>query len=151
MAKDPTISVLFVDGEVNVPKHSQLPAIGCGGECVFIGRTRPEYNKQHGDLVGLLYDCYQTMAQSQLEKLAEEAAVRFSVRAIHISHSTGTVPVDGASVVIAVACDHRDDAFLACQFLIDLLKLQVSIWKQEIWADGTTWSDGKPLVNIENQ
>ncbi|MBT4585113.1 MAG: molybdenum cofactor biosynthesis protein MoaE [Phycisphaerae bacterium] len=151
MEKDPIISVHFVDGEVDVPKHSQLPAIGCGGECIFVGRTRPEHNKQHGDLTELSYDCYKTMAQSQLEKLAEEAVARFSVRAIQICHSTGSVQVDKASVVIAVGSDHRDDAFLACRFLIDLLKLQVPIWKQEVWSDGTTWSNGKPLVNIENQ
>ena len=151
MKKEPRISVHFVNGEVDVQKHSQLPAIGCGGECIFVGRTRPEFNAQHGNLVELSYDCYETMAQTQLEKLATEAVARFSVRAIHICHSTGSVPVDAASVVIAVGSDHRDDAFLACRFLIDLLKSQVPIWKQEMWADGTTWSDGKPLVNIENQ
>ncbi len=151
MKIEPIISVHFVDGEVDVQKHSQLPAIGCGGECVFVGRTRPEHNEQHGDLVELSYDCYKTMAQTQLEKLAEETVARFSVRAIHICHSTGSVPVDAASVVIAVASDHRDDAFLACRSLIDLLKLQVPIWKQEMWEDGTSWSDGKPLVHTENQ
>ncbi len=151
MEDKPLISVQFVDGEIDVYKYSQMKAIGCGGECVFIGKTRPEHDKQHGDLVELSYDCYESMAETQLEKLAEEAVARFSVRTINICHSTGSVPVGSASVVIAVASNHRDDAFLACRFLIDLLKLQVPIWKQEIWEDGTRWSDGKLLVNIENQ
>jgi len=151
MEKEPIISVQFIEGEIDVSIHSQLPAIACGGECAFVGRTRPEHSLQHGELVALLYDCYKTMASVQLQKLAEEAVARFSVRAIRICHSTGKVPVHKASVVIAVGSDHRDDAFRACRFLIDLLKLQVPIWKQEIWANGTTWRDGNQLMNTENR
>ena len=150
MEKEPIISVQFIEGEIDVSTHSQLPEIGCGGECIFVGRTRPQYNKQHGDLVGLSYDCYKTMANSQLKKLSEEAVARFSVRAIRICHSTGMVPIHKASIVISVGSDHRDDAFQACRFLIDLLKLQVPIWKQEIWTNGTTWREGKLLMNTEN-
>ena len=151
MNRDPKISVRLVDGEIEVPKYNILPSIGCGGECVFIGRTRPEHHAEHGQLVALKYDCYKAMAQGQLEKIAVEAAARFNIRAINISHSTGTVAVDGASVVIAVGSDHRDDAFLACRFLIDLLKLQVTIWKQEVWKDGTSWSLGTSVPIAEVQ
>ena len=140
MHKAPLISIDFVAGAVDVPKHSVLPALGCGGECVFIGRTRPEQHPLHGELVELKYDCYQAMAATQLKQFSNEAHARFNARAIHICHSTGGVPVDAASVVIAVACNHRDDAFLACRFLIDLLKSQVTLWKQEVWANGKTWS-----------
>ncbi|MDP6542086.1 MAG: hypothetical protein QGF07_04795, partial [Phycisphaerales bacterium] len=65
MLQEPIISVNFVEGEVDVPKYSLLPAIGCGGECLFVGRTRPEQNDKHGNLIELKYDCYQSMAQSQ--------------------------------------------------------------------------------------
>ncbi|MBC8522904.1 molybdenum cofactor biosynthesis protein MoaE [PVC group bacterium] len=150
MLQEPIISVNFVEGEVDVPKYSLLPAIGCGGECLFVGRTRPEQNDRHGDLIELKYDCYQSMAQSQLQTLANEAVARFNARAITICHSIGSVPVNSASVVISVGCDHRDDSFLACRFLIDLLKLQVPIWKKEVWSDGTTWSEGAPLRASKN-
>ncbi len=40
------------------------------------------------------------------------------------------------SVVVAVSCPHRDEAFEACRWLIDTLKEVVPIWKKEIWADG---------------
>ena len=50
----------------------------------------------------------------------------------------GSVAVGEASVVIAVSSDHRNDAFLACRFIIDELKEQVPIWKQEVWAG---WHD----------
>ena len=151
MGKDPIISVLFVEGEVDVSKRSLLPNIGCGGECIFVGRTRPDHHEKHGKLIALHYDCYKKMAQSQLEKLAEEAVAQFNVRVIQICHSCGKVPIDGASVVIAVGSNHRDDAFLACRFLIDLLKLQATIWKQEVWADGTTWSTSNTTTSVHGQ
>ena len=151
MGKDPIISVLFVEGEVDVSKRSLLPNIGCGGECIFVGRTRPDHHEKHGKLIALHYDCYKKMAQSQLEKLAEEAVAQFNVRVIQICHSCGKVPIDGASVVIAVGSNHRDDAFLACRFLIDLLKSQATIWKQEVWADGTTWSTSNTTTSVHGQ
>jgi molybdopterin synthase catalytic subunit len=151
MGKDPIISVVFVEGEVDVPKRSLLPSIGCGGECIFVGRTRPDHHEKHGKLIALHYDCYKKMAQSQLEKLAKQAVARFDVRVIQICHSCGKVPIDGASVVIAVGSNHRNDAFLACRFLIDLLKLQATIWKQEVWADGTTWSTSNTTTSVHGQ
>lgn len=149
MHTEPVISINFVDGAVDVPKHSVLPALGCGGECLFVGRTRPEHHEQHGELVELKYECYQTMAATLLEQFANEAHARFKTKAINISHSIGRVPVNAASVVIAVACNHRDSAFLACRFLIDSIKSEVPVWKQEVWTNGITWSNDTilPLGN----
>jgi molybdopterin synthase catalytic subunit len=36
-----------------------------------------------------------------------------------------------------VSCPHRKEAFEAGRFLIDRLKEEVPIWKQENWADGS--------------
>ena len=142
----PQILINFVPSAVHLPEASKLPSIGCGGECLFVGRTRPELHDDHGELIALQYECYQEMATSELQKLAKEAVDRFSVRHIRVTHSVGRVAIDEASVVIAVSSDHRDDAFTACRFMIDLLKQRVPIWKQELWADGTTWSEGKPIT-----
>ena len=54
-----------------------------------------------------------------------------------IVHRLGRVPLGEASVAIAVSTPHRADAFAAGQWLIDTLKQDVPIWKQENWADGT--------------
>ena len=143
--EDEQISINFSEGAIDTEVASVLPSIGCGGECIFIGRTRPETNKHHGDLLALRYECYKEMAEQELRTLASEAINRFSVECVHVTHAIGKVEVDEASVVIAVSSKHRSDAFTACRFLIDLLKLRIPIWKQEIWADGTTWNDGKPL------
>ncbi|MAI67554.1 MAG: hypothetical protein CMJ26_06730 [Phycisphaerae bacterium] len=145
MSQEMQIEICFEQDAVNVDLASKLPSIGCGGECIFVGRSRPEQNEKHGALLALHYDCYHEMAEHELRKLAEEAINRFEVRHVRVTHSVGRVGIDEASVVIAVGSEHRDDAFTACRFMIDLLKQRAPIWKQEIWEDGSTWKDGVPL------
>ena len=140
------ININFTEEAIDICSVSELPPAGCGGECIFVGRTRPEMNGNHGELVALKYDCYQEMAIKQLTTLANEAITQYGVGHIQITHRVGTVPINEASVVISVGSDHRDSAFLACRFLIDQLKLQVPIWKQEMWAGTSTWADGAPIT-----
>jgi molybdopterin synthase catalytic subunit len=53
-------------------------------------------------------------------------------------HRTGHLRIAEVSVVVAVCCPHRDQAFEACRFAIDRLKELVPIWKKESWADGSS-------------
>ena len=53
-------------------------------------------------------------------------------------HRVGHLDLGEISVVVAVSCPHRGQAFDACRWLIDTLKEVVPIWKRENWADGTT-------------
>ena len=48
---------------------------------------------------------------------------------------------EGALVAIAVASPHRAEAFEACRFAIDTLKVTVPIWKREVATDGAYWVD----------
>jgi molybdopterin synthase catalytic subunit len=53
-------------------------------------------------------------------------------------HRLGVVLPGEASVAVAVSAPHRAAAFEAARWLIDTLKEEVPIWKQEHWADGST-------------
>jgi len=55
-----------------------------------------------------------------------------------IVHRLGEVPIGETSVVVAVSSAHRVDAFTAAQWIMDTLKKDVPVWKQEVWTDGTT-------------
>jgi molybdopterin synthase catalytic subunit len=122
------------------------PLIG-GGVVQFIGRTRPERHEVHGALVQLNYQAHRELAESELHRIAGEAATQWDLTSIRIDHATGPVAPGQASVAIEVAADHRDQAFAACRWLIDTLKERVPIWKQEIWADETTWHKGTPVTS----
>ena len=108
-----------------------------GGVCVFVGTTRAQTRDDGSALVALDYDAYPEMAQRQLTELAAAAGARWPVVRLVLLHRVGRVAVGEPSVLIAVATPHRPDAFEACRWLIDALKADVAIWKQDVWPDGT--------------
>ena len=111
-----------------------------GGIDVFLGTTRAETSPDGRALVALDYEAYDEMALKQLRDLARRCRERWPVVKLALLHRTGRVAIGEPSVVIAVSTPHRADAFEACRFLIDQLKVDVAIWKKEVWADGTgTW------------
>ena len=107
-----------------------------GAAVLFLGVSRRMTRGR--ETVELTYDAYEEMAKKQLEKLEVEARQRWPLEQCLIVHRLGQVPLGEASVTVAVACPHRREAFEAAQWLIDTLKRQVPIWKQEHWADGQT-------------
>jgi molybdopterin synthase catalytic subunit len=135
-----TMDIALLDQPASIVEWS--PVLPGGAECNFLGRTRPESHPDHGALVALDYETYRTMAQRTLEELARTAASTWPCLGIRIHHALGAVPIGDASVFISVICPHRGDAFDACRWLIDTLKKQAPIWKQERWADGTSWAPG---------
>ncbi len=114
----------------------------CGGECVFLGRTRADTHPEHGKLLRLEYEVYAPMAEKVLNRMAHDAAVKFHCRAIRIVHAQGAVEPGQASVVIQVATPHRAESFQACRYLIDRLKQELPVWKREVWQDGETFVEG---------
>lgn len=106
-----------------------------GGVNVFVGVTR-KWTGKH-ETVELSYECYKSMAEKEMLHLLEEAQQKWPVIKGCILHRVGTVKSGKPSVIIGVATPHRNEAFQACRFLIDRLKVQVPIWKKERYADGT--------------
>ncbi len=84
----------------------------------------------------LEYEAYPDMARASMAELEAEAAEKFTVTKIAISHRTGPMALGEISVAIAVSSPHRDQAFEAGRWLIDTLKERVPIWKKEHFADG---------------
>ncbi len=138
------IDVRILDHPVEPEAVEPFPQ-HAGAECVFLGRTRLEIHPEHGALRGLTYHAYRPLARRTLDALAEEATRRFGCHAVRIHHALGDVAVGEPSVLVQVACGHRDAAFEACRFLIDRLNETAPIWKRETWEDGATWSAGTPV------
>ena len=113
-----------------------------GGIATFEGVTRSERDAVHGNLVRLDYQAYESMARVQLERIAQDAMKRWAVGRIAIIHRLSSVPLGAVSVMIAVACGHRAEAFESCRWLIDTLKKDVPIWKKDVFEDGfVRWVD----------
>jgi len=62
-----------------------------------------------------------------------------------VHHRLGVVPVGEASIVIAVSSPHRKEAFVACEYLLEQVKLNVPIWKKEVYGSGESrWKANHP-------
>jgi molybdopterin synthase catalytic subunit len=110
---------------------------GAGGLALFVGTTR---NENEGRQVEQLeYEAYDDMATSEMAAIGAEIRRRWPVLGVAMVHRVGVVPIEEASVAIAIAAPHREEAFAACRYGIDTLKAQVPIWKKEHYADGSRW------------
>ncbi|WP_374701154.1 molybdenum cofactor biosynthesis protein MoaE [Streptomyces sp. TP-A0874] len=105
-----------------------------GGTALFVGTVRD--HDGGAEVTGLGYSAHPT-AEAELLRVAEKVAADFPVRAMAAVHRVGDLSVGDLAVVVAVSCPHRAEAFAACRRLIDELKLQVPIWKHQLFADGT--------------
>jgi len=105
-----------------------------GAVCTFLGTVREMTGQKQ--TVALEYEAYPEMALKKLAELEAQARERWPILEAAIVHRVGKLDLGEISVVVAVSCPHRHDAFDACRWLIDTLKEVVPIWKREQWADG---------------
>ncbi len=107
-----------------------------GAVVLFLGTTR-EFTKGR-QTASLDYECYPEMAEAKLAELEAQAREKWPLVHVSIVHRLGRLELGEASIAIAVSSPHRQAAFEAGKWLIDTIKEDVPIWKQENWADGTS-------------
>ena len=99
-----------------------------GATVVFCGTTR--------EVPSLEYEAYVEMAEEKIRELAEAVLAEHGLAAVAVAHRTGTVELMEPSIVIAVSAGHRAEAFAGARALLDAVKSQAPIWKQEHPEDG---------------
>lgn len=114
----------------------------CGAVSIFIGMTR-EDEVDSQKVIGLEYEAYESMVQSELSKLSHVIRERWpQVEHICLHHRLGWVAVGEASVAVAISAPHRRESEEAIQFLVTQLKASVPIWKKEVFEDrGFRWNE----------
>lgn len=108
-----------------------------GAVVVMSGTVR---NQTDGKpVVALEYQAYEPMAvQVFISIAADIRRIWPDVNRVVIHHRTGRLQIGEISVLVAVGCPHRSEAFEACKYAIDTLKHNAPIWKKEHWADGSS-------------
>ena len=119
---------------------SEVSAPNCGGIATFLGVVRDHDEGRR--VASLTYDAYDRLAAEQIVAVAREAAAKWPEARIAVQHRTGRLVVGEASVAIAVACPHREEAFACCRHVIDRVKEAVPIWKREEGEGGARWLEG---------
>jgi molybdopterin synthase catalytic subunit len=118
-----------------------------GATAIFLGTVR---NTNAGRPVeGIEYTAYTAMAERELDKIANEAAERFSIGSLVVEHRIGFLRLGEVSVAIAASHAHRDRAMDCSRFVIDQIKERVPIWKLEHYSDGTReWVDPTAQLKV---
>lgn len=95
--------------------------------------TRLEYQAYSKLAIKTMADTIQ-LAQSAASRSAHDL-VRQPTPSLRcaVHHRLGTVPVGEPSIVIAVSSPHRKEAFVACELILEEVKLKAQIWKREYY------------------
>jgi molybdopterin synthase catalytic subunit len=109
----------------------------CGATVTLDGYAREWTQGKH--TLYLVYEAYDSMALTEMQRLGVEAHERFDIAHLGIVHRTGQLEIGETSVVIAASAPHRQAAFQACEWTIKELKRTVPIWKKEVFEDGEEW------------
>ncbi|MDC8830731.1 molybdenum cofactor biosynthesis protein MoaE [Alteromonas sp. chi3] len=104
-----------------------------GAVVTFTGRVR-DYNAQ-GHIEGIELEYYPGMTEAALQQLLKQAQQRFALTNAGIVHRVGRLANHAQIVWVGTCAAHRNDAFNAASYLMDMLKQSVPIWKKE-WANG---------------
>ena len=82
---------------------------------------------------------YPGMTEKVLADLERDAQARWDLTATLIIHRVGPLAPDDRIVFVAAASAHRQQAFRACEYLIDTLKTRAPFWKKETTSKGERW------------
>ena len=112
--------------------HSNVGAVTS-----FIGYVRDNNHNTNVESINL--EVYEKMAYKQLEKIIEEANVKWSLIDTLIIHRYGKLQVNDKIVLVASFSSHRKDSFEACNFIMDYLKKDAPFWKNEFYDKKNDW------------
>ncbi len=128
-------------GEVGSPQF--------GAISVFIGTVRDVNDGR--SVNSIEYSAYKSMAESELERILDEAEERFVVSALVVEHRIGVLGLGEVSVAIVAAHEHRAPALDCTRYVIEEIKKRVPIWKMEHYADGTReWVDPTGAAQVSS-
>ncbi|MGC9954078.1 MAG: molybdenum cofactor biosynthesis protein MoaE [Rhizomicrobium sp.] len=109
-----------------------------GAVASFIGHVRAE-----DGLTSLVLEHYPGMTEREIARHVQDARRRWPLLGVTIIHRIGELKPGDPIVLVAVAAQHRAEAFAACEFLMDHVKTKATFWKQERRGAGTAWVEAK--------
>ena len=127
----------------NFLNQSKLGAI-----IYFVGTVRDV--NENKTVTGITYDAKESMVIKSFEEIYEEADNKLNIKekAVFIEHVKGYVGLKEKSIIIGVACKHRDQAFVLSRYIIEEIKKRSPIWKKEHYEnEDSEWLKGISLNN----
>ena len=122
-----------------------------GASIFFTGTVRDQNNDKN--VVGITYDSHDALVIKSFQEINNEAEKKLNIdeKSVFIEHAKGYLNLGEISIVIAVACKHRDKAYVLSRYIIEEIKKRSPIWKKEHYLNNkTSWLKGNPIINEKN-
>ena len=117
-----------------------------GASIVFYGTVRN--NNENKKVTGITYDAHEVMVVKSFKEIYKETEQKLKIKekSVFIEHVKGYVGLGEISIIIAVACPHRDEAYSLSRFIIEEIKKRSPIWKKEHYEnEDSEWLKGNPI------
>ena len=117
-----------------------------GASIVFAGTVRNI--NEYKEVTGMTYDIHDGLVLKSFQDIYEEAADKLKIKdkAVFIEHIKGYIKLGETSIIIAVACKHRDEAYVLSRYIIEEIKKRSPIWKKEHYKNKESeWLKGNPI------
>jgi molybdopterin synthase catalytic subunit/adenylyltransferase/sulfurtransferase len=117
------------------------------GASIFFTGTVRDIN-ENKKVTSMTYDSHDELVIKSFEEIYKEADEKLSIKdkAVFIEHIKGHVGLGEISIIIAVACKHRDQAFVLSRYIIEEIKKRSPIWKKEHYEnEDSEWLKGNPI------
>lgn len=112
-----------------------------GAVASFVGLAR-DINEGSG-VAAMTLEHYPGMTEKALAALVDEACARWALLDVTVVHRVGRLLPGDPIVLVAVASQHRGEAFAACEFIMDALKTRAPFWKKEETPAGERWVEAR--------
>ena len=122
-----------------------------GASIFFSGTVRNQNDNK--SVVGITYDIHDVLVIKSFEEIYNEADQKLNIKdkAVFIEHAKGYLNLGEISIIIAIACKHRDEAYVLSRYVIEEIKKRSPIWKKEHYQNNdSTWLKGNPIINEKN-
>ena len=119
-----------------------------GASIYFLGTVRNINDNKK--VIGITYDSHDEMVIKSFEEIYNEADQKLDIKdkAVFIEHAKGYLNLGDVSIIIAVACKHRDQAYVLSRYIIEEIKKRSPIWKKEHYEnEESEWLKGNPIAN----
>ena len=119
-----------------------------GASIYFLGTVRNINDNK--TVTGITYDSHDEMVIKSFEEIYNEADQKLDIKdkAVFIEHAKGYLELGEISIIIAVACKHRDQAYVLSRYIIEEIKKRSPIWKKEHYENNESeWLKGNPIAN----
>lgn len=127
-----------ISHEVNTLRANQTQV---GAVAIFVGTVRDRNDGQK--VTAMTLEHYPGMTEKTLEEIIAQAKTRWNIFDALIIHRVGPLQIEDQIVLVVVTSAHRQEAFSACEYLMDYLKTQAPFWKKEALPEGERWVDAR--------